>query len=263
MKPKLSLLPALREMFYLWMRNFWIVTLVAFATGLPQLGLTHLADSFSVNTFLPGQVPTWFFPLTTAVLLTSLVVGFILTAVATAAILGVLSRPATEPNPWPAMRRSIAKNIWTLCRLYLLLTVIAMIPGLIMGMILATLKATAASPVVMLFFVIYLIMIKYALADPLVVKEGMGARAALKRSWQMTRGAFWYVLGCYLCLVAIEQLLHWLFASTHFTSEPAGLSGFLFDIADEVTSPLWIIVSWVMYNQIKAKEPEPAEMPAP
>jgi uncharacterized membrane protein len=154
------------------------------------------------------------------------------------------------------MRRSIVKNMWTLCRLYVLIALIAMVPLIVIGGILVALKMRAGSPATVVLFGMYLIMVKYALADPLVVKEGMGARAALKRSWQMTRGAFWYVLGCYCFLLAVQQLLNWLFASIRFPSGPAGLSGLLVNLTKEVVSPLWIIVSWVMYNQIKERDRE-------
>ncbi len=53
--------------------------------------------------------------------------------------------------------------------------------------------------VVVIFMQIsFLLFAKYALADPLIVYEKMGARAALRRSWEMTRGNYGYVGACYL-----------------------------------------------------------------
>ena len=143
MKPRLSVFSALREMFYLWTRNFWIVTVIAIGTGLPQIALMRLQKAYSVSPTLPGQAMPRYFPITVAILFISIAVTFIINTVSIAAILGVLAREATEPDPWPAMRRSIATKTWTLCRLYILISMIACIPGMILGMIVVTLKATS------------------------------------------------------------------------------------------------------------------------
>ena len=56
---------------------------------------------------------------------------------------------------------------------------------------------------------IYLLLIKYALAHPLVVVEKMEASPALSRSWKMTKGHFWYVAGCYLFIGISVLLIRW------------------------------------------------------
>jgi hypothetical protein len=255
MKPALSVYSALRESFYLWVQNFWIVTVVALATRLPQLGLSHLQLMLAPIPSSPAHVAPGFYPVSAAVSFASFAALLILAGVSTAGILGVLTRPATESDPWPAMRRSIAANTWTLARLYFLIAVIAALPMVLIVVAVAELKIKVTSLLAVWCFALYLILVKYALADPLVVVEGMGARAGLKRSWQMTRGAFWYVLGCYAFLAVLQMILRWLFAPTNLRSATSGWSGLLADVAEEVVAPLWVIVSWVMYNQIKAAKP--------
>jgi hypothetical protein len=246
MKPGLSFFSALKETFYLWMQNFWIVTVVAVATGLPQLALSHLQLTLASMPESPVRITISF---------AGIAADLLFPAVSTAAILGVLTRPATESASWPAMRQSIAANTWTLARLYFLIAVIAALPMVLIVFAVAELKIKAPSLLAVWFFALYLILVKYALADPLVVVEGMDARAALKRSWQMTRGALWYVLGCYAFLAVLQMILRWLFAPTNLRSATSGWSGLLADVAEEVVAPLWVIVSWVMYNQIKAAKP--------
>jgi hypothetical protein len=266
MKPGLSVFSALRESFYLWTQNFWIFTVIAVATGLPQLALWHLQTMLAPiprpSHFTAGSISTM-----AVFLLTTFAVYLILSAISTAAILGILGRPAPDSLPWPAMRRSIAANTWSLCCVGLALCLVFIIPRTLVMVSLPLFRIIPTHRIDGLFLGLYAIMVKFALADPLVVVERKRAGAALGRSWQMTRGAFWYVLGCYVFFPAIDQLLHWLFKSIHFLSSLPSLFGVLVNLVYDVVSPFSVIVSWVMYNQIKAARPDDtaltAQTPAP
>jgi len=83
--------------------------------------------------------------------------------------------------------------------------------------------------------------------------------AALGRSWQMTRGRFGYVVGCYIFVSAGEYFLTLLFQ--HF-EQPSVVA--LANVADALVNGMlgcyWIFLAWVMYVHIKATEP--ATIPA-
>ena len=107
--------------------------------------------------------------------------------------------------------------------------------------------------------VIYLVLIKYALAYPLAVDQQLTATRALKRSWKMTRGHFWYVLFCYVLMALAHFTLNQLFMTPWLDAHvPWSLSFFIKHIADGFFNSLWIILGWQMYLEIKDADEAPA-----
>ena len=96
----------------------------------------------------------------------------------------------------------------------------------------------------------YLVLIKYALAYPLVTVENLGAGKALTQSWKMTKNHFWYVAGCYVILWAVQWAISWTIAL------PYGLSWewLLVQSGLALVNSLWVILSWCMYLRIKKTE---------
>jgi hypothetical protein len=147
--------------------------------------------------------------------------------------------------------------------LFRLILLIALIAGVAMIPFLLLLRLTLWVPTVnfALAFV-YLVLIKYALAFPLVVDEQLNARQALKRSWQMTRGHFWYVLLCYLVMASVHIAVNQLFASPWLDAHiPFSFSFFVKHAVGAFFDSLWIVLGWQMYLDIKNADAPPATAP--
>jgi hypothetical protein len=71
----------------------------------------------------------------------------------------------------------------------------------------------------------------------------------------MTKGHFWYVLGCYLFLVLLAGLFQWLVTSPapveHTGVNLAGLSS---HFGEKLMDAMWVVLSWCMYLRIKEEE---------
>jgi hypothetical protein len=120
MKPRLSVFSALRETFYLWARNFWPMTLITIATGLPYVAMEQLRALGLMERL--GHMRGWHILTDLVTSLLVLAADLFLCSVATAAILGFFARPMPESDPWPAMQRSISTKTWALLRLWLIIT---------------------------------------------------------------------------------------------------------------------------------------------
>ncbi|MCE0496860.1 MAG: glycerophosphoryl diester phosphodiesterase membrane domain-containing protein [Methylacidiphilales bacterium] len=142
---------------------------------------------------------------------------------------------------------------WTLFRLTLLLGLIACLVAIPFIFINTTIKPSNTSRV--FFIAFFLLLLKYALADPLVVVENMGARQALKRSWEMTKGHFVYVLGCYLFLWGGTWLIDWPLGKLD-VDRLTGVD-FIFQLIRSLIDTLWVVMSWCMYLRIKAADQPP------
>jgi hypothetical protein len=184
----------------------------------------------------------------------ALTASLIFGAATDAALLGFLREP--DHAAWKVIWTSVRTYTWVLFRLILLIALIAfaaMIPFLLL------LRWLHWAPLVSFAVAfVYLVLIKYALAFPLVVDEQLNARQALKRSWKMTRGHFWYVLFCYLVMASAHIMVNQLFASPWLDAHvPFSFSFFVKHAADGFFDSLWIILGWQMYLDIKDADETP------
>jgi hypothetical protein len=174
------------------------------------------------------------------------IVGLIFGAVTDAALLGILHQP--DQTGWRLMWSSVRDYTWVLFRLIMLIGIIAlaaMIPFLFLIRLLQWVPLIGFA-----IAFVYVVLIKYALAFPLVVEEKLNAWPALKRSWEMTRGHFWYVLFCYLLMAAAHVTVNELFARPWLDASVLGsLTFFLKHAADGFFDSLWIILGWQMYQE--------------
>jgi len=243
----ISVFSTLRDALLLWIQNFWYLVAFTLITDTPQLFLLEFQTAGHDHTHSP------------TVMLVSLISLFSMVffnAVSAAAILGLLKRSSSENPAWLGVWNSVKIYTGTLCRLSIQIFFIAILVLAPIGASLKALKAPHAAGVMVI--AIYLIFIKYALADPLVVVEHMSAWQALKRSWVMTKGHFWYVLGCYFVLWFMGWTVNaacGLNASNN-TGQTTGIS-ILLDLALYMFGSLWIIVPWCMYLRIKAADQPP------
>jgi hypothetical protein len=196
-----------------------------------------------------------------------IVVEIMIEAVVTASILGVLTISPSAAGVWDAIKGSTRRFAWRLAILMILLCLIAVVVVTIpLTLIIAII--TVAAPhgsathpegnyfvefTVALMAILYLIFVKYALANPLVVVEDMNPLPALRRSWQMTRGHFGYVLGCYVIVGTAEYFISYFFdlsgATNSFTWAEATNHLFV-----SIMNCYWILLAWCMFWRIRDAE---------
>ena len=177
-----------------------------------------------------------------------------------AAILGTLKTAATGSGQWPAIKSSLRRYTWPLVILAFLLGIIAIVITVPFTFLILAISSPSnhneATPYIaaflsMLVAVLYFVFAKYALADPLVVVEDLNPLAALRRSWQMTRGRFGYVVGCYIFVGTGEYLLIMLFQYLESPSAISWLNG-VDAILNSALGSYWTFLAWVMYIRIKS-----------
>jgi hypothetical protein len=228
----------LRKAVLLWLRHFWVLMAITLLANLPFLLLDYI---------MPPRLSPSSHALGLALLLALFLRLFFLAA-KTAAILGLLIGDPTESR-WHRIVDSLEENTWTFVRLFLLLSIFTALLTLIL---LALLRSVHAPYFFVLpLTILYLIFIKCALANPLVVAERWQAWDALKRSWSMTRGCFMYVAGCYLIVAGVEGTINWFMPKT---VAGTNLLSFLLTHAFHILfDPLWLTLAWSMYLEIKTK----------
>lgn len=237
----LSVLSTLEETFFLWIRNFWYLVVLTILVETPTF-FVNRNFYITAHAHPPGFI---------AILGQIGFLGtFVLMAAKEAAILGILRRQSLGKTAQAAALESIKKYTWTLFRLLLLIGIYSCGIVGIFALILKMLGLGRMGILIAIGF--YLVFIKYALADPLVVVENLMARPALQRSWEMTKGHFWYVAGCYLVIGFGDWSLR------RFVEAPVHVSYLGFDwlahVGFSLTDSVWIVLSWCMYLRIKATD---------
>jgi membrane-anchored glycerophosphoryl diester phosphodiesterase (GDPDase) len=243
----LSIFATLREMLFLWLRNFWWLAAITLCTG--WVGVTGFFKQDH-----PDHSPSPTIPL---LRFTAFLIGFFLIllfqGIRVAAILALLKPRPLEQTPWKAIQETVKKFAWTLSGVFFNLGLIGAGVILAIAYLLSICfphRTADSSKFVYLFVIgIYLFFIKYALAYPLVVVEYQAPGSALRKSWRMTKGHFWYVGGCYLFLWATLRLVQWLVpipaAGSPFIAEAP-----LLNLGWQLLDTMWIILSWCMYLRI-------------
>jgi hypothetical protein len=247
MRPTLSIISTFRETLQLGVRYWKLVLGVSLVTAtlLTLQGFNVVSTARSnMAVMLVAQ-------------LFLLVVQFVISAMTTAAVLGVLKSPQNDSEFWSIIKLNIKAYTGTLIRLSLLLALFASAVTMPFGFAIAAFdlsKPTSFGLLIKLFAffiaILYLVFVKFALANPLVVVEGKNAIDAIIDSWEMTKGRFGYVLGCYVFLGTADY-----FAISLFGYVGPGGFGFI-EIAGNIVAGifgcLWDLMAWCMYQQIKA-----------
>jgi len=252
----LSVIATLRETLELWWRNIRWITVVSLTLGIPPILITE----WDVNQLPPaGNLKHTPFAWTVLLLIfSSLALCMIAGALSSAGILGLLKAQSSGMKSWNSIKDCVRTYTWTLLRVVMILTFI----GAIFFAIVQTIYIFLVWPfspkrfpdTATMMGALYLIFVKYALADPLVVIEGRGALDALAQSWRMTRGHFWYVLGCYAFLWLAIWLVHWPFVKLEHRII---VIEFPVQLLRVWLDSLWVVIAWVMYFKIKAADEPP------
>jgi hypothetical protein len=236
----LSISPVLKEMFYLWRKNFGFIAVITLITNIPGV---FLASYIRQN---PHEYSHF-------LRVIEALVDVLLHSINRAAIIGFLSKSLDAENV-ETIWNSIGENTWTLIRVSILLGLLC-VPFFVgigfVAMVLRPFHITVAI-IAISSGIILLVFLKYALADPLVVVERLGARDALLKSWYMTRYHFGFVLGCYLvlCVITVPAGL-----IVHYFALGAGLIengiGMILELFLKLLDSLWLVLAWCMYINIK------------
>ena len=251
MNSKLSVFETMQEMLRLSAKHLQLLVVVGLIQAAPSM-LTALL------TLLSDKMGSKFFPLFFVIPL--VIITFIIDAACRAAVLGVLAEPAPELK-LTAMRTAIRTRTWTLVRVSILLMLIAIPIEMVCGLIalpFMSAKMPGVAAVFTLFFgVIFLVLLKYALADPIVVTQGARARESLGRSWGMTRGHFGYVMLCYFLLGGVLAVIQFGAGKLH---EDVALQ-IVLTLFSALLNTTWIVLAWVMYQRIVEADAQPGDAP--
>ena len=256
MNSKLSVFETMQEMLRLSAKHFRLLLVVGAAPSVPGI-------ASQVSSQVMSQLG--FAALGSLLAFVLYIFWMVVDAACRAATLGVLSEPAPELVT-TSMRTAVRTRSWTLFRISILLALIAIPFGIVIGLGASLLKfgtslvGTCGSVILGLLFLIFM---KYALADPLAVVKKIGARESLKVSWHMTRGHFGYVLGCYLLLGIPIVVGDCLLPNLGFTDVGSAVGAVLIQYVTSVLTTPWIVLSWVMYLHVTAADAQPEELAPP
>ena len=242
----LSVFSTLKETFVLWSKHFRFLVIVTLIVG--------TISGFLTSGYFLSDDPKVLNPLLRALLLfIGQLVGLVFSAMSVTAILGFLSGLSVGRQGLASASESIKANTWTLFRLFILLGLIA-VPFMLVFALMGPLLGFG-SVLIVIMVSLELVFLKYALAYPLVVVEKLRARSALRRSWGMTKGYFWYVAGCYIFLGAGEWVVDWAMSlPLGNTNSSPGWIGIVVGFASNLIDTLWTVQSWVMYLRLKEVE---------
>ena len=191
----------LDEIFRFYRRNFWLLVLLSLVPALPtllfqvasgqasQYGLVgSLIGSLVTSNTLSGPVPLP--SINYAVLLAGYLVGLALVPFS----LGLVPRAALDlalgqPTGFQRAVRGTLRRYWGLFALAILL-------GLVLLLSLTCLLIPLA----------LWILVRWAVAIPVLVNERVGPIAALSRSWYLTRASWWRTFGILAVALLIEYV---------------------------------------------------------
>ncbi len=179
----LSVIDTLKKTVFLWIQNFWYLVALSVVIGFPATIIAHL------STVPSHPRPSW--PML-CYAMSGQFLALLFHAGKVAGVVGLLTRDPSQESPLHSIYVTIKSHVWTLVRLIFLIGLTYFSVLLPVTIIIHHLDASRYAVVIALGF--YVVLVKYALAYPLVVVEKLNARSALQRSWQMTKGQFGYIL---------------------------------------------------------------------
>ncbi len=243
MKPnRLFVFDTISEACRLWRAHLRLILIIALV-----LSIIDVLQNITVQ--VGGDA--WWAQLTDKALLG--VASFILDAVKNAVLLAMIINPG--PLRWQEIRASINRFGARLVSVHLLIGVIAGVVIAPVIVIVASFRIFEAPAIVtalsIAMAILWVIFLKYSLADPLVVNENYYAMDALRRSWQMTRSHVTYVAGNYIVIGSAFALVG--FAYQHCVPEDWSglLIANLYSMALNACAMIWIPLAWCMYQRIK------------
>ena len=190
-------LTVLRDSLYFFQRNLSQIVTLCLPLVILEAVLQHIVDNAAGPDASPGY---------------GLVVGLLLYPLYTAALILFLDARTRGESPRTKDVWAMALSLWPRFALLTAMSTLLILLGL------------------SLYFLPGLwLMVVLAFAEYLLVLRGMSALEAMKESFRLTRGHFWRILVCLLCVMTPLWLLKG--ASVAAYPEPAPLIGVLIDSA--------------------------------
>jgi len=178
---------------------------------------------------------------------------FIMDAMKNAALFTALANGG--PSQWSLLRDSMNRFAARLVGVHVSIEVIGVIVVVPLSFSVAFFGIYESSTFVTFFSVamaiLWVIFLKYSLADPLVVIENRYAWDALRQSWYMTRNHLSYVAANYIVL-GVPLALIGIAVGRYL---PEGWLGVLADdlyrLPLHILQASWVTLAWAMYRRIK------------
>jgi hypothetical protein len=148
-------------------------------------------------------------------------------------IVGSAAVEEDEIDPAGVFRRTIDRALDAVGAGVLTLLIVAG-PLLVLGVVGAAVGlvvsptvafTVVAFPLLLLFVPSLYVFIRLSLAIPVVMREGLGPIDALRRSWELVHGAWWWVFGVYVVVGLVAGLINGIVTS--LGGATGGVGGFL------------------------------------
>lgn len=243
---RLSILSALGETLVLWVRHWRFFVLLGLFLEFPS--------------FLPGRnrdddLTAW----NVGKGVIAMVLPVIFQAMGMAAALSLLRNQSGE-RKWLVIARGMYQYTGQLVGVQMLLALLVILIFIPVGGLSLWLRSAFELSAfwLLLPYGMCLVLLKYALANPLVVAENLKPGPALKTSWAMTRSHFGFVFGCYLIVGVLDWLIS--FGSVYPAAEAwtffrVWIRPLLLPFV-QIAQTYWYVLPWVMYVRIKSASGE-------
>jgi membrane-anchored glycerophosphoryl diester phosphodiesterase (GDPDase) len=239
---RLFVYDTVKEACLLYVTHFRLILIIAVILSIPEVLQVLIIQ-------IGGEA--WWAQVTGKALLG--VATFIMDAMKNAALFAALANGG--PSQWSLLRDSINRFAARLVGVHVSIAVIGMIVIAPVSFSVAFFGIYESSTFVTIFSVamaiLWVIFLKYALADPLVVIENRYAWDALRQSWYMTRNHVSYVAANYIVL-GVPLALIGIAVGRYL---PGGWLGVLADdlyrLPLHILQAFWVTLAWAMYRRIK------------
>lgn len=142
------------------------------------------------------------------------ILNFIATALALAASFHALAGAlGAAPPAWKSSVAAALQKLGTLAWLPLLVFLLFFAATIVIGFVVGLIAAVAQQVAVLGWFALVaaaiFFVVRWSLAIPVVMAEGRGATAALRRSAELIRGSWWRTFGVYVLVFLITLGVSW------------------------------------------------------
>jgi hypothetical protein len=235
---QLSVLSTLKDTLVLWMQHFVFFVLLAIFLELPESVISHRPrGDLSFYNVAKGAE--------------GFIVPIILQAIGAAATLSFLVRQSADKD-WIVVARGVFRYTGQLVGVQVFIALASILVFAPAFGIFWELETAFDISIIWVFLIegLFVIFLKYALANPLVVAENLKAWPALSASWRMTKNRFGYVFGCYLIFGVIDGLIR---DRVENLSSPYWMRPEI-GLLLRLLGTYWFVLPWVMYLRIKAAD---------
>jgi glycerophosphoryl diester phosphodiesterase family protein len=184
-----------------WLALIGIVGFVLVPVTFLQVWLSQglLDASLATPTPTPASIQFFAVSIVFSLIQFLIVQPFLVAAITRAAADAYLGEEVTIGGTYRYALRKLPAILW-ITLLTALVAIVAVVPGIVL-IVLGVVVGDVSGVLVIIVSVILLIVatalvfIRLAMAPPVLIVENLGGTGALRRSWRLTRGSFWRLLG--------------------------------------------------------------------